>query len=87
MERYVYLIIMGIHLAVWSSNCSWSVQCCALSKSSWNSSQSAMLWIALNSLVSSAHRYRYVWIISEGMLLIKITTRSVPRTVAWGFHL
>ena len=34
-----------------SSNCDWSVQCCALSRSSWSSSHSVMLCIALNSLV------------------------------------
>ena len=57
-----------------------TVQCCALSRSSWSSSQSVLLCIALNSLVSSANRYRYEWMILSDMSLINITKRSRPRT-------
>ena len=78
---------MCLHLSGWSSNCAWSVQCYAFSRSSWSSVQSVMLCIALNSLVSSANRNRYEWMISSGMSLIKITKRSGPRTVHWGIPL
>ena len=46
---------MCLHMSGCSFNCAWSVKCCALSRSSWSSSQLVMLCIALNSLVSSAN--------------------------------
>ena len=61
---FVGLLLMCLHLSVWSSL---YVQCCALYRSSWRSAQSVMLCIALNSLVSSASRYRYERMISSGM--------------------
>ena len=78
---------MCLHLSGLSYNCGWSVQCCAFSRSSWSSSQSVMLCIALNSLVSSANRYRYELMIASGMSLITITKRTGPRTVPWGIPL
>ena len=71
----------------WNSNCAWSVQCCSLSMSYWNCSQSVMLCITLNSLVSSANRYIYEWMISSCMSLINTTKRNGPGTVHWGIPL